>query len=1432
MSFGMNAVSLVAPEFIERQSLEKVWQIDSLWRGNSAKAGKAYDSIINTLKPLAQKGKLKSKGKEALGRAYLGKSLILLSDKDLKKGLKCFKDAARFISLNEYSFSPLLTKLYFKNKDLTEQAVYRYLNYLHMPAAQTDTHTTKIILELLKEYCQIHENDPVNTIKKKINLNLKLTALPGSEPHLVIDRGHGNIKQHILKDEIRIGSAGDNDVILQESGISEHHATLKIRGEQFVIQDFDSKNGIQVNGRPKYKPFPVHDGENFSLDNVKFILYSEPRRFDVQLEWPLFFIGIGFFIQGDYESALQFFRKAKQLNPDHANIYWYMGRISHEQEYFDDSIKYFTKALKHDGSHAGAHFSWARALESTIDDTTPKGSEAWESKMSEILPHYEKAVEFAPDNGMYAFEMARIYMLTGKSESDVAAAVKTALDLNPENAKYRMILAKQALSEGNLKLAMKIAQVSIRRNPDDREANYLLGSLFFEKKDFIKAAKLLQYVNVLEGQDKKQVFSDTPEFAYRLGRSFYEIGQYIRAITSLSPIATQSRDAMFYLGRSYSRKGHFRKAAKILLSLINQHGEEFEARFYLAATLGNMDEFAKGAAALKPLLPNKEWKSRAVCLYSRLLTCMGRKEEALNYLKQIEDDTTHRILVQFEKGRLLCVTGNYESAVTELESAIKMAPEDLFSHFWLGRALFALTDYDNAATHFNYVLKGVRKEKQDDKIRDISADVYYHLGRIARSGGNTDQALNHFEKAREYGNTSDQLMFDLATVYAIKGKYSDALEEFSSLAMKNEQDRGVDFNLAAVSCNLAGLRMKEGRIDEAISLLEQAMERFLSLDALEEASETRICLAEAYFRMGTGKILTDNKDLFAADAALVKAHNLNPEDIRYSYYLAGTCFLRKEYEKSVAMFQDIVKGGQGSGVVLKALALALEYSGDFENAEKTWKSIIDQKEIESSHATSESSQGKLALPELPMANIEARLGLAGLYARREDWLAAAKILHDILKDDSADGFEACAEVAKLAASYFSLADDYAGAEELIQQYIKGDSPGIAHAYLGAVMARQNRLQEALKHLQNAINSKNTSDAVFDLYESICCVQAAQQVIQGDFTTAESVMKDIKKKRGKLSIEAQEFLSSIRTAILLGSFEAKSEEDFLVEYKKAYEKNPENSHLKRNLAILHLKAAIHAEEESELIKADKYWEKSDNFWEEIVSDQAFWDAFAERYNRNLKRRDKLKKEHTEDVKKRLLKVINDIHEGFAIAYIRARGPLARVRKHSEYFAAIQKDRTSLKEFGEILTKEVEKCRDLSMKDMLNFFEFFLKTLMPDDEQLKNVIPNLHYSILLDALWDDNTSEFKHHLKNFSVLFTGDDNFKNLAQKTRSASDQFILKVIRCARKIFVNDRRPVSEQKQTLFKIVCNMCSLPDDQQKVLTHGSDEIIKTIIVQILT
>jgi pSer/pThr/pTyr-binding forkhead associated (FHA) protein len=95
-------------------------------------------------------------------------------------------------------------------------------------------------------------------------------AAPPGRPFLILE---GRRHVDLLQPTVSIGRALDNDIIVEDSRVSRHHAQLRRRFDRFVLYDLGSRGGTEINGYP-VEECVLHAGDVISLAGVE-VIYGE-----------------------------------------------------------------------------------------------------------------------------------------------------------------------------------------------------------------------------------------------------------------------------------------------------------------------------------------------------------------------------------------------------------------------------------------------------------------------------------------------------------------------------------------------------------------------------------------------------------------------------------------------------------------------------------------------------------------------------------------------------------------------------------------------------------------------------------------------------------------------------------------------------------------------------------------------------------------------------------------------------------------------------------------------------------------------------------------------------------------------------------------------------------------------------------------------------
>ncbi len=98
---------------------------------------------------------------------------------------------------------------------------------------------------------------------------LQETALSEDTIHILL--GDQSVRSVQFRGQkMTIGKDADNSIVLDAHGISRHHATIELDGEQYLVTDLDSTNGVYLENRRLQPdvPYPWMPGENLRMGEV------------------------------------------------------------------------------------------------------------------------------------------------------------------------------------------------------------------------------------------------------------------------------------------------------------------------------------------------------------------------------------------------------------------------------------------------------------------------------------------------------------------------------------------------------------------------------------------------------------------------------------------------------------------------------------------------------------------------------------------------------------------------------------------------------------------------------------------------------------------------------------------------------------------------------------------------------------------------------------------------------------------------------------------------------------------------------------------------------------------------------------------------------------------------------------------------------------
>lgn len=305
--------------------------------------------------------------------------------------------------------------------------------------------------------------------------------------------------------------------------------------------------------------------------------------------------------------------------------------------------------------------------------------------------------------------------------------------------------AKAAQAQGDIVTAISRYEEILRIAPRLGPAYNNLGALYFQQREFQKAAKVLEA--------GLKVSPAMPSASALLGISLYEMGEYGRARAHLEAALranSADRNAELYLVHDLTRLADYEAAETHLRQLAGRDPKDQEVWYLLAKVH------------------------------------MKLSEQALAKMNAIDPNS---VLAHELSGEMMEAMNNYDGAVVELKKAVEMAPRRPGTHYKLGDAYLSLSQLDSAAEQFQAELT----------VDPANCMARWRIGTVLlQKNGSVDEALGDINRALSMCPNLTGARVDRARAFIKLGRNADAAADLEAAAKAEPTEPTTHFMLARV----------------------------------------------------------------------------------------------------------------------------------------------------------------------------------------------------------------------------------------------------------------------------------------------------------------------------------------------------------------------------------------------------------------------------------------------------------------------------------------------------------------------------------------------------------------------------------------------------------------------------------------------------------
>ena len=337
--------------------------------------------------------------------------------------------------------------------------------------------------------------------------------------------------------------------------------------------------------------------------------------------------------------------------------------------------------------------------------------------------------------------------------------------------------------QGNFNKAEKTYRLILARQPDNADANHLLGLIAYQVGKHDIAAQLIKKA--------LQSFPNFPAAHNHLGLILKELNLFEEAIESWKKALTikpDFMDAYNNLSCLLQQCGQFEEAmlyCKKALAIKPDYANAYNNLAIAQNELGQTDgaiASCKKAIAIDPGFANAHNN------LATFLKAANRPGEALEYCKKALELQPDFVQALFNLGTIQQESNQLHQAIDSYQKILKLKPGHAPVHNNLGTAFQNIGSLDKAIEHF----------KQAATLQPDLAEAHNNLGTAYKNSGQPDKALSCYQKALAINPDYADAHNNLGVVLQQSGQLDKAVVHYRKALLAKPDFAEVYAHIAAI----------------------------------------------------------------------------------------------------------------------------------------------------------------------------------------------------------------------------------------------------------------------------------------------------------------------------------------------------------------------------------------------------------------------------------------------------------------------------------------------------------------------------------------------------------------------------------------------------------------------------------------------------------
>ena len=419
----------------------------------------------------------------------------------------------------------------------------------------------------------------------------------------------------------------------------------------------------------------------------------------------------------------------------------------------------------------------------------------------------------AGDDAAYYFLLGRRHESAGATDKAIAA-YQQALKLAPDSAELRAELAGLYAREDRAIEAVDAAEGALKKDPRNREANRILGSIYAalaEQRQSLRPGDdpALYVPRAIAALERARAEGAEAGLDLTLSRLYVQIKSFEKAIPLLRRLELEqpgSPELALLIATAEEGAGRPAEAIAALRAAVDQNPKFFRGLILLGELSEKQQEWESAASAYaraQALNPRIDLSTRR----GAALLNAGKGAEAIELLRAGATKSDAEPLLLYLYSAAQRQAGDLAGAEATARRLRTAAPEDPRGMYVLAQVLEARKDFQGA----EQALRDILQRDGDD------ATALNYLGyMLAERGERLDEAITLVQRALKLEPGNPSFLDSLGWAYFRQGRLDLADPPLTEAATKMP-------NNSVIQDHLGDLRFKQRRFSDAAAAWERSL---------------------------------------------------------------------------------------------------------------------------------------------------------------------------------------------------------------------------------------------------------------------------------------------------------------------------------------------------------------------------------------------------------------------------------------------------------------------------------------------------------------------------------------------------------------------------------------------------------------------------------